>query len=138
MNDCRFNGVYSRNNLSRIKDGEYVISLDDKNSEGTHQVSLIIDKNSAAYFDSFGIEYIPLEVLNKIRDKSITHNIFRIQHNESVMCGFYFIAFIKYMLAEKTLLHYTNLFSLNDYKKNNKIIYKFFKDKYGRRSMFRV
>ena len=38
------------------------------------------------YFDSFGIEYIPLEVLTQIRDKSITLNIFRIQDNESVMC----------------------------------------------------
>ena len=53
------------------------------------------------YFDSFGIEYIPQEVLNKIRDKSITRNIFRTQDNESVMCGFYYITFIEYMFAEK-------------------------------------
>ena len=37
---------------------------------------------------TFEIEYIPREVLNKIKDKSITHNIFRIQDNESIMCGF--------------------------------------------------
>ena len=48
-----------------------------------------------------GIEYIPLEVLNKIKNKSITHNIFRIQDNESIMCGFYCIAFIQYMFAGK-------------------------------------
>ena len=41
--------------------------------------------------------------LKKIKDKSTTHNIFRIQDNESVMCGFYCIAFIEYMLAGKTL-----------------------------------
>ena len=64
----------------------------------------------------------PEEVLNKIGDKSITHNIFRIQDNESIMCGFYCITFIEYMLAGKTLLHYTNLFSPNYYKKNDKII----------------
>ena len=52
---------------------------------------------------SFGIEYITLEVLNKIRNKSITHNIFRIQDNEFIMCGFYFIAFLKFMTAGKTL-----------------------------------
>ena len=51
---------------------------------------------------SFGIEYITLEVLNKIRNKSITHNIFRIQDNEFIMCGFYFIAFLEYMTAGKT------------------------------------
>ena len=54
------------------------------------------------------------------------------------MCGFYCIAFVEYMLAVKTLLDYTNLFSPNDYKKNHKIIYKYFKDKYDRRSKFRV
>ena len=46
------------------------------------------DRNVAVYFDSFGIEYIPLELLNKIKDKSIIHNIFRIQDNEFIMCGF--------------------------------------------------
>ena len=104
-----------------------MINLDDKNSKGTHWVSLFIDKNTAIYFDFFGIEYIPQEVLNKIKDKSITRNIFRIQDNESIMCGFYCIAFIEYMLPGKTLLDYTNLFSPNDYKKNDKIIYKFLK-----------
>ena len=84
----------------------------------------------AVYVDSFGIEYIPQEVLNKIKDKSVTHNIFRIQDNESIMCGFYYIAFIEYMLSRKTFLDYTNLFSPNDYKKNDEIICKYFKDKY--------
>ena len=68
-----------RNNLPRIKDGAYVINLDEKKSKGTHCLSLLIDRNTAVYFDSFGIEYIPQEVLNKIRDKSIPRNIFRIQ-----------------------------------------------------------
>ena len=69
----------------------------------THWVSLFIDRNTAVYFYSFGIEYIPQEVLNKIRDKSITHNIFRMQDNESIMSRFYCVAFIEYMLAEQTL-----------------------------------
>ena len=43
-----------------------------------------------------------------------------------------FIAFVEYMIAGKTLLDYRNLFSLNDYKRNDKIIYKYFKDKYGK------
>ena len=64
--EVRINGVFSRNNLPRIKDGAYVINLDDRNSKGTHWVSLFIDKNLAIYFDSFGIEYIPQEVLNQL------------------------------------------------------------------------
>ena len=64
------------------------------------------------YFDSFGIEYIPQEVLSRI-----THNIFRIQDDDSIMSGFYCIIFIEYMHAGKMLLDYTNLFSPNDYEK---------------------
>ena len=90
---------------------------------------MFIGKNLAVYVDSFGIDCIPLEVLNKIRDKSITHNTFRIQDNESIMCRFYCIAIMKYMLAGKTLSVYTG---------HGKIIYKYFKDKYGRRSKSRV
>ena len=94
-------------------------------------ILLFIDRNTAAYFDSFFfIEHISQEVLNKIKDKSITHNLFRIQDNKSIICGFYCIALIKYMLAWKTLLDYTNLFSPNDYKRNNKIICKYFKKKH--------
>ena len=103
--------LFQKNNLPRIKDGAYVINLDDKNSKETHWVSLFIDRNTAIYFDSFGIEYIPQEVLNKIKDKSITHNIFRIQNNESVMCGFYCITFIEYVLQEK-LFYITLIFFL--------------------------
>ena len=126
MRYCRFNGVFATNNLPTIKDGAYVINLDDKNSKGTQWVSLFIDRNTAAYFDSFGIEYISQEVFNKIRVKSITHNIFGIQDDESITCGFYCVAFIKYMLAGKALLDCANLFTPIDYKKNGKITYKHF------------
>ena len=98
----------------------YVIDFDDKKSKGEHCILLLIDKNTAAYFSSFGIEYIPQEVLNKIRNKSITHNIFITQDDESILYGFYCIIFIEYMLARKTLLDYTYLFSSNKYKKNEK------------------
>ena len=125
----RFNDIFSRNNLPRIKGGAYVINLDDKNIKGTHWVSLFINKNKGVYFDSFGIEYIPQEVLSKIKDKSITHNILRIQDIEFIICGFYCIVFIEYMLVGKTILDYTKLFLQNDHKKNDRIIYKCFKDK---------
>ena len=54
-------------------------------------VSLFIHKNAAKYFDSFRVDCIPQEVSNKIRDKSITNNIFRTKYNESVMCGNEFV-----------------------------------------------
>ena len=134
----RLNGICPRKNLPRIKDGAYATNLADKYSKGKHWVSLYIDRNTAIYFYSFGIDYILQEVLNKIKGKLITHNIFIMQDNESVMCGFYCIALIDYMLAAKNVLDYTNFFFPNENKKNGKIILKYFKDKYGGRSKFRV
>ena len=95
-------------------------------------VSLFIDSYAVLWF--FWNECIPQEILNKIRDKSITCSIFRMQDIESLMCGFSCIAFTEYMLPAKTFLDYTNLFSLNDYKKNDKVICKYFECKYSRRS----
>ena len=57
--------MFLRKNLLRIKDGIYVINLDDKISKETHLVSLFIDRDIAVYFNSFGIEYIPQEVLKQ-------------------------------------------------------------------------
>ena len=65
-----------------------------------------------------------------MKDKSITQNMFRIQGNDCIICGFYCVAFVESMLSGKNLLDHSNLFSPNDYRKNNKIIYKYFKDKY--------
>ena len=63
-------------------------------SKGTHWVSLFIDRNTPVYFDSFQNEYIPQEVSHKFQDKSIAHNIFRIQYDDFIMSAFYCIAFI--------------------------------------------
>ena len=65
------NGVFSRNNLPRIKGGAYVVNLDDKNSKGTNWVLLFIDRNTTVYFASFGIEYIPQEILTKSKTTQI-------------------------------------------------------------------
>ena len=60
----KFNGVFPRDHLSRIKDGAYPINLDKKQSKGTHWVSLFIDRNTAVYFDSFGIKFISQEYIS--------------------------------------------------------------------------
>ena len=74
------------------------------------------------YFDSFGVEYVPKEIMEKIKDKNIKTSIFRIQDNSSIMCGSSFILFTEYMLNNKTLVDFTNLFSPSDLKKNDEII----------------
>ena len=60
--------------------------------------------------------------------KSIKSNIFRIQAYDSIMCRYFCIEFTNYMLKGKTLLDYTNLFSPNDFKKNDRVIKRIFKN----------
>ena len=136
-NEPRFNGVYSRNNLpNKIKKGAYVINLNEFENTGTHWVSLFVKSKYTVYFNSFGVEYIPKEInkfINNDTTKSsaiarIKSNIFRIQAYDSIMCGYFCIEFINYMLKGKTLLDYTNLLSPNDFKKNDRVIKRIFKN----------
>ena len=56
QNEHKFNGVYSRNNLLKIKDGVYVINLDDYKLIQSHWIVLYVNDNNVIYFDSFGVE----------------------------------------------------------------------------------
>ena len=128
-NEPRFNGVYSRNSLpNKIKKGAYVINLDEYENTVTHWVSLFVKANKVIYFDSFGIEHIPEEINKFIGNKKIKANIFRIQAYDSIMFGYFCIEFINYMLKGKKLLDYTNLFSPNDFKENDQVIKRIFKN----------
>ena len=60
QNEPKFNVVYSRSNLRKIKDGTYVIDLDEYKSIGTHWIALYVNANNIAYFDSFGVEHVPV------------------------------------------------------------------------------
>ena len=84
--------------------------------------------NEVIYFESFGVEYIPKEIMDKIGNKNIRSNIFGIQDNNSIMCGYFCILFIEYMRNNKTLTDYANLFSPYDFKKNDEIIKRYFKN----------
>ena len=92
-----------------------------------HWIALFVKINEVIYFDNFGIEHIPKEIEHATGNKEIKASIFRLQAYDSIMCGYYSIEFINYMLKGKTLLDYTNLFSPNDFKKNNQIIKRIFK-----------
>ena len=120
-NEPKFNGAFWRNNLpKKIKDGAYVINRDEYADVGT--IYLFV------YFDSFGVEHIPEEIKKIIVNKNVKANIFRVRANDSVMCGYFCIGFIDFMLAGKKLTDYTNLFSPHDFKKNDNIILSYFND----------
>ena len=73
-----------------------------------------------------GVENIPKEIKKFIGNKNFVTNIYRIQEYDSIMCGYFCIGFIDFVFKGKSLLEYTNLFSPSDYKKNDKIISKYF------------
>ena len=85
-----------------------------------------MQNNNVTYFDSFGVEHIQKEIKTFIKNKNITTNIFRIQAYDSVMCGYFCIGFIDFMLKGKTLTEFTNLFSPNKFKKNDDTFLNYF------------
>ena len=104
-NEPRFNGFFSRDNLHKIKDGAYVINLDEYSDIGTHWVALCVQNNN-----------------NNNNNNKITTIIFRVQVSDSIMCGYFCIGFIDFMVAGKTLTEYANLFSPKNFKKSDDII----------------
>ena len=127
MNEAKFNGVYSRNNLpNKIKNGAYVIILDEYTNIGKHWIALYVQNNEVIYFDSFDVEYVPKEIKKLIGYKDIKTNVFSIQAYNSI-CGYFFILFIDFMFKGKTLTDFTNLFSSHDFKKSDKMVLNYFK-----------
>ena len=113
---------------NKIKDGACVINLEEYSDIGTHWIALYVKNNDITYFDSFGVEHIPKEIKAFIKNRNIKTNIFRIQAYDSIMCGYFCIGFINFILKGKSLTGYTNLFPRFDFKKNDDIIMSFFKD----------
>ena len=126
-NRPKFNGVYSRDNLpNKIKNGEYVINLDEYSDIGTHWIALYLKNNDITYFDSFGVEHNPKEIKAFIENKNVKADIFRIQAYDWIMCEYFCIGFISFIFKGKSLTEYTNLFSPNDFKKNDDTILNYF------------
>ena len=111
QNEPRFNGVFSRDNLSKIKDEAYIINLDEYSDIGTHWVALYVqNNNSVPYFDSFSVEHILKEIKASINNKNIKTNVFRTQAYDSIMCAYFCIGFIDFIIKGNTLTEFTNLF----------------------------
>ena len=110
QNEPRFNGVFSSDNLP---------------NNSNNWVALYLNNKTIIYFDSFGVEHIPKEIIKftdneqsssaKERNKNIITNIYRIQAYDSIMCGYFCIGFINFMFNGNGLTDYTSLFSTNDF-----------------------
>ena len=75
QNQPKFNDVYSRINLPKIKDEAYIINLDKYESIATHQIALYVIAKSLTYFNWFGVEHILREIRKFIKNKNIIINI---------------------------------------------------------------
>ena len=102
-NEPKINRAYSRNNLTEIMNGTYIINLHEYKSIGTHWIALYVNGYSVTYFDSFGVEYIPKKL------ESVD--------TSTIMCGHVCIGLTSFILKGKSLLVYTNLFFPNKHEK---------------------
>ena len=76
-NESKFNGVYSRNSLRKIKDGAYIINLDEHKSRVFHWISLQANGKIITYLDYFGVENFELKFIG---NKNIRTNIYKYKH----------------------------------------------------------
>ena len=104
------NGVYSRNKLPKIKDGAYVISLDEYKSTGTQWIVLYVNGNNIMHFDSSTVEHTFKEIYRYTRNKNGISNICRIQTFNSIIFACFCIGFIDFILKGVSLLDSANLF----------------------------
>ena len=75
QNEPKFNRVCSRNNSPK--------------------------RSEIVYSDSFGVEHVPEEIEEFIKNKNIIAHIFRLQSNNSIVCGYFCIGFVDFMVAGK-------------------------------------
>ena len=89
---------------------------------------MLCKRSEIAYFNSFGVEHVPEEIKEFVSNKNIIANIFRVQANNSIMCGYFCIGFIDFMHAGEKLTDFTSLFSPQDFEKNDSKVLSYFKD----------
>ena len=100
-NDYIFNGIYSWNNLSKIKNEAYIINLYEYKSVGTNWTVFYINNDNVTYCDSFLVEHIPKEIIKFIRNKYMTTNLFKTEEHDSIMYGHFCGGFIDVILKGK-------------------------------------
>ena len=126
QNEPRFNGVYSRDNLTdKIKNGTYVINLDEYSDIGTHWIAFYALNLELNVSQNKSETLLVTKILRDLRSRK---NIFRIQTYDSVMSGYFCIGFFDFMLKGKSATNFFNIFSQNDLLKTDDIILKYFKN----------
>ena len=93
------------------------------------EIALYCKNIENIYFESFGVDHVPNKIEKITGHKNIKTDIFRIQSNNSIMCGHFSFGFIDFMFVGKSLIDFTSLFSPCDFEKNDNIFLSYFKNK---------
>ena len=101
-------------------DGSYIINPEEYESIETYWIALYVNVENVTWFDSFGVEHIPKEIRKLIGNKNTVTIIYKIQAYDSIVCVYFCIGFIDFMLKDKSLLEYTNFFLLTNIKRMTK------------------
>ena len=134
-NEPRFNGICSRNSLP--KKGWRICNKPWWICRCRHTFDcFFFNKSEIVYFDSFGVEHAAEEIIELAGNKNIIANIFRVQANNSVMCGYFCIGFTDFMLAGKKLTNFKSMFCPYDFEKNDDTILSYSKDEWNWENKF--
>ena len=107
---------------NKTENTTYVLNLGEYSDIGTHWIAFYAIDNNVTYFDSFGAEHTPKEIKKFLGNRNIITNIYRKQAFDSIICGYFRIVFIDFILKGKSLLQNTNFFPPSNYERNDKII----------------
>ena len=120
--NIKLNGIIMSNELNKLYNGFYVINLDKVGNGGTHWTCLYYDCKINYYFDSFGMP--PPTHIEQLLKPVFIYNKEQIQDVKSDACGYYCIAWLKFMSRGKNKNRLFNLFNnlFNDINKNEKVL----------------
>jgi hypothetical protein len=131
----KLNGIYMKDEIPNdLKEGNYIINLENSNQSGSHWTCFIKDKNNVYYYDSFGV-VMPQNLFNIAVKNNL--NLYYIdkhdQNIDSTSCGWWCIAFLYLMNTTKgNMLDRMKKFDKkfnNKNRKENEILLKKYIDK---------
>ena len=128
MNEKKFIGVFALDKLPKRKintPASLIINTDVSKKNGEHWVALVIVKNQAYYFDSFGLQIIDKEILrflSTMKCKEVTYSKKCIQSINSNKCGLFCILFVKLVKDKKQYESFLDMFLENQLRLNDHLV----------------